>query len=675
MGAVYVGVHEELGIERAVKILTGKFTPARIGRFFRETQNLARIRHPNVIAIHDVGQTPEGGLYYAMEKVEGLTLDEVRGARLELDRALELMIAVCEGVAALHELEIVHRDLKPNNILVRADGSPVVLDLGLAFALDSDSRLTKTGVMLGTPLYMSPEQACGKRPELTADVFSLGLIALELTSGLFLTELDQIPAIIPPPLPSAVDPTLSPALDAVVGKALAPVATERYASAGEFGQALRRVRANPGSSRRQQRLAWAGVALGLLVAGGAVAHALAAAPDREPTSVPSPDAQERPSPLAPAALARAREELKVLRGIPQPRKRHAAAQEWLARFPAHPEQRSAVEVRDEAQRHFPLEVLWQRSRSMLRPYVKWQGEYALVAWSDTVRRWRMGSTRELVTDSPTRGQPFACSLSSDGRLLYQGTSEGEVIPLTWSGEAVPRITSPPLVPLGKPQVSAVACSADGRWLAVARDGWIQVLELPGRRPALRARIGNWARALVFSPHEPLLAVLAAQEGHSGRTLDRRKVVAVWNLETEERVFEHAVMSRPNAAVFLPDSRILIGTNGGRIALHRLGKGNTMERQLTHSDSSDATTPHTRAHSSRVRTLALGPTGRLLLSATDQDDPQGGGELAVWDLPTGRRVHYVLEREGFRGVALSPDGRRMIVSRPNRVELWVGPVTN
>src|SRR5262245_47698222 len=183
MGEVHRARDTVLGRFVAIKTMT-----ASIGqnddlrkRFHREAQSAARLNHPNIVTLYDFGED-QGKIFMAMELLEGSDLKEViRQGTLTLDQKLDLMEQICDGLAAAHAASVVHRDLKPPNIHVLPGGKVKIVDFGLARMGTSD--MTKTGMVMGTPNYMSPEQVRGERVDARSDVFSLGAVFYELLSN------------------------------------------------------------------------------------------------------------------------------------------------------------------------------------------------------------------------------------------------------------------------------------------------------------------------------------------------------------------------------------------------------------------------------------------------------------------------------------------------------------
>src|SRR5215212_6885080 len=216
MSVVYRARRVHIGDDVAVKILTGKFVKddAALARFRREARAAAMLRHPNVITIHDFGETEDvhAPAYIVMEFVKGAPLRELLAAEdhFSVERGVRLMRGICAGVGSAHRQGVVHRDLKPENILVVAPDddfeveSVRVVDFGLAKLL-ADAGATSTGAVVGTPFYMSPEQCLGEPLDARSDVYSLGVMFYEMISGKKPFEAETISGVInrhlqePPP--------------------------------------------------------------------------------------------------------------------------------------------------------------------------------------------------------------------------------------------------------------------------------------------------------------------------------------------------------------------------------------------------------------------------------------------------------------------------------------------
>src|SRR5262245_58605804 len=187
MGVVYKAWHRRLQRPVAVKmLLAGAYAqPHELERFLREAEMVAGLRHANIVQVHEAGDV-DGRPFFTMEFVEGGSLAQKQaGTPQPVRQAAALMAAVAEAVHAAHQRGIVHRDLKPGNILLTADGTPKITDFGLARHLEGAAGLTQSGVTVGTPSYMAPEQAEGKSREVgpAADTYALGAILYELLTG------------------------------------------------------------------------------------------------------------------------------------------------------------------------------------------------------------------------------------------------------------------------------------------------------------------------------------------------------------------------------------------------------------------------------------------------------------------------------------------------------------
>ncbi|HXI02758.1 MAG TPA: protein kinase, partial [Candidatus Saccharimonadales bacterium] len=217
-------------------------------RFEREAQLAAGLNHPNIVHIYDFGE--EGGkIYMAMELLLGMDLKAAMklGTLEGMDRKLALMEDVCEGLAFAHYREIVHRDLKPANIHIQPDGRAKIMDFGLAKLESSD--MTRTGVIMGTPDYMSPEQVQGSRADFRSDVYSLGAVFYELLAGRRPFQAESTHALLfqvlynnPDPIESLV-PGLPPSVRQIVECAMSKDPAQRFQNGGEMRDAVRAARA------------------------------------------------------------------------------------------------------------------------------------------------------------------------------------------------------------------------------------------------------------------------------------------------------------------------------------------------------------------------------------------------------------------------------------------------
>ena len=266
MGQVYLAEHVKMGRRSAIKVMNPSMVhdPDAVARFNREASNASRITHPNVCAIYDFGETSDGLIYLAMEFIEGEPLTDLleREGALPVPRAVTIFLQVAEALQAAHDLRIVHRDLKPDNVMLtrRKDGADVVkvVDFGIAKAVGGDQagqKVTKTGLVVGTPEFMSPEQLSGDTLDGRSDLYSLALVFYRMLSGKLPFEATSVQETMikrltdePTKLAKArPDLTFPPGLQPVLDTALARSPVERYQTVAKFAADVAAVTGRPGS--------------------------------------------------------------------------------------------------------------------------------------------------------------------------------------------------------------------------------------------------------------------------------------------------------------------------------------------------------------------------------------------------------------------------------------------
>ena len=252
MGVVYKGEDALLGRAVAIKTVLMAFAPedheGYLARFRQEARAMGALNHPSIISVYDYGD--QGDIaYMAMELLEGRELrDLLAESRLDLAFAVDVVAQVAEGLAFAHARGVVHRDIKPGNIMIVEGRRAKIMDFGIARVRASDVK-TQTGIMLGSPKYMSPEQILGGATDHRSDIFSLGVVLYEVLAGAPPFVGADIPQlmyqvcntrIVPP---SHVNPAVPEVLDLIVGKALEKEPGARYQDAGELAADLRRAMA------------------------------------------------------------------------------------------------------------------------------------------------------------------------------------------------------------------------------------------------------------------------------------------------------------------------------------------------------------------------------------------------------------------------------------------------
>ena len=346
MGEVYLARHVLMDRACALKVMSPALSrdPDAVTRFNREATSASRISHPNVCAVYDFGLTSEGLVYLAMEYVEGRTLTAVleESGPMALSRAAALLQQCAAGLQAAHDLGIVHRDLKPDNIMVvagRGGETAKLVDFGIAKAMESapGERVTKSGFVIGTPEYMSPEQLAGDPVDGRSDQYALALVFYRLLTGQLPFEGSSLQETLakrltdpPRPLVASRPGDYPAGLQDIFDRALARQAAGRYGSVAEFAGSVdalvrgdqmptRKMAARPAAeippTRRQPALSrrppWLAIggAGAVVVAGSAVALLMltrdrgdaVATPPPPPPSVAQRDSASSPASVAPVS--------------------------------------------------------------------------------------------------------------------------------------------------------------------------------------------------------------------------------------------------------------------------------------------------------------------------------------------------------------------------------------
>lgn len=249
MGVVYKAVDPLIERTVAIKTISLDLSKDELAvfeeRFYREAKSAGKLNHPNIVTIYDVGES-DNIAYIAMEFLEGQSLREIldSGAVLPLGRIGEIAVQIAEGLAYAQENDVVHRDIKPANIVITKNGVAKITDFGIAH-MPTGSR-TMAGMVMGSPKYMSPEQVVGKPVDGRSDIFSLGAVLYEMLTGVSPVDGDNISAIMyrilneMPTSPHTLNSSIPEAFDWIIAKALAKHPDDRYQTAREFANDIRR---------------------------------------------------------------------------------------------------------------------------------------------------------------------------------------------------------------------------------------------------------------------------------------------------------------------------------------------------------------------------------------------------------------------------------------------------
>jgi WD40 repeat protein len=716
MGVVYQA--RQLRPERLVAlkmILAGGHAgEADLARFRAEAEAVARLQHPNVVQVYEVGEH-DGRPFFSLELCGGGSLaDRLRGGPLAPREAAALVETLARAVHAAHRQQIVHRDLKPGNVLLTADGTPKITDFGLARRLDAAGQ-TQTGSILGTPSYMAPEQAGAARGAVgpAADVYALGAVLYECLTGRppfqAATPMDTVLQVLgdDPVPPSRLNSRLPRDLETVCLKCLQKEPKKRYASAEALAEDLRRflagepILARP-TGRVERAVKWARrrpaaaalVAVSLLAAlallGGGMWFTARLADERDAAERAREKAQ-RAQHNAEVAEEAKDEQLRLAEARGYALQLGLARRELQAHDPAR-----ALQVLDDCRpglRHFEHRYLaaLARRRMLALPEatavatgVAFHPDGRRVAagsWDRTVRVWDAVGGKFLLSLPPHADRVLAVAFSPDGRLLASGSGNlsqpgkpGEV--QVWeaaTGKALFGTAG------HKGGVTGLAFSPDGKRLASAgMDGAVKVWDSAGGKELLSvSRPEKDVGGLAFSPDGKRLAATAGA------------AVKVWDAATGKETLTLAApgVSFLTGLAFHPGGgRLAGGGSDGAARVWDLSRGQAVltlrgrpgeavwgvafrpdgKRLATCSNDGlvrewDADTGQElrtfRGHSNMVLGVAYSPDGRRLASAGgNRFNPGGPGEVRVWDLDEGPPERTFKQIWAVHTVAFSPDGK-------------------
>jgi WD40 repeat protein len=664
MGTVYRALREGDYRQRvALKVIRPGLDGGELLRRFRtERQVLAELEHPHIARLLDGGSTDDGRPYFVMEYIDGQPLDRYCEARrLGTRERVGLLRAVCAAVGYAHGRGVLHRDLKPDNVLVTADGAPKVTDFGLAKRLEGGAEAgpTRTGVVLGTPSYMAPEQAAGQRGAVgpATDVYALGAILYELLTGrppfLAETPLDTLLQVLEaePVPPGRLHPKLAPDLETICLKCLRKDSAKRYAGVAALAEDLRRFQAGePIQARpvgRAERLwRWGrrhparAAAAGLTILAGLAVVALLVGSvfifqlrkEQQRTQDALAKAEEYRRQLALERALALCEQGNADRGLL-----------WLART---------------------LELTPASDDDLQRTI-----RASLAGWRHQLHPLR----NVLRHDNPVRAVAF----SPDGQTLLTGCEDGTArLVETTTGKLLKRWQH-------AGRVNAVAFSPDAKAMAVASYEKAVILDAAtGRERHTLAGHTNAVYALQFAPDgktivtgsvdwtarrwdvvtgqpigKPLphggnvWAVAFSRDGRTILTGSLDGFARRWETATGRATGQPLPHDSVDAVAFSPDDRtILTGGEDGTARLWEAATGKLL---------------HTLVHQASVEAVAFSSDGQAVLTASED------GTARLWEAATGRPIGAPLSHQGeVEAVAVRPDGKVLVTgSTDGTVRLW------
>lgn len=639
MGTVYAAWDTSLNRHVALKVPHAHTDIEVRRRFLREARSAARLQHPNICRVYEVGEI-DGRHYISMARIRGHTLREFATSEAEQPEThVALLIRkLALAIADAHRHGILHRDLKSANVMVDESGEPIVMDFGLASLVEDDANVTQTGTIVGTPAYMAPEQVEGDHARIgpPTDVYGLGVILYELLTGRLPFRgrvhavLKQIPNDDPPP-PMQFRPGLDRNLEAICLKTLSKRPEDRYPTMDAVAEDLRcfltheSTLARPyGSIQRARK--WvrrhptAGTLIGVLILSamlgvGLTAWGMRSQAEADRQSIRMGYAQamiegERRGPavamlefaqVLDAAVETGDQELE------SSIRRQLGA--WQLELPS-------------------LETVYPHGGHVFEVDVSPDGELVVTSGDDrTARLWRASTGQPVGRALQHRGSVYDVAFSPDGTKIV--TASGDDTAQLWETDSGQPI-GPPLAHVDR--VLAVTFSPDGRMMLTgSEDTTARLCNAETGQPIGQPLMHPAAvRCVAFSPDGSMILTGCDDGG-----------VRIWDTDTQQ-LTEHVFQHRQSvfAVAFSPDGgTVLTGCDDSSAQLWDVATADRIGPVLQHL--------------ARVASVSFSPDGRTILT-TSLD-----WTARFWDRETGQPLGRVLHGDELRGAAWAPDGRSVV----------------
>jgi eukaryotic-like serine/threonine-protein kinase len=679
MGVVYKARQVSLDRVVALKmILAGQLaSQADVERFYVEAKAAANLQHPNIVAIHEIGQH-EGQNYFSMDYVEGQSLAQlVRESPLPAARAAGYVKTIAEAIECAHRQGTLHRDLKPSNILIDAFDQPRVTDFGLAKRIEAGAQLTATGSLMGTPSYMSPEQAGASGGKLgpASDVYSLGAVLYELVTGRppFLGEsliatLNQV-LNVEPVSPRLLNVEVPRDLETICVTCLQKEPSRRYGSASALADDLGRflkmepIKARP-VGRRERAIKWArrrpavAALAGALVAVAAVGLALVTWQWQEAVTAQSTAERRREQ------ADDAREDADRARNESDNQKQLALEQAAIASRQESAARRALYAAHINLAQRAWQENHLNRVLALLNQHRPEPGQRDLRSF-EWYYLWHLCHSEKLSL-APRQGAVLVVAYSPDGNLLASAGADGPVE--FFNPESGKELG---LLDASAQGVRAMSFSPDGKTLAILdRSSRIQLWDVASKR--LHRSLPEQPyilRCLAFSPDGRMLATA----GHKAQ-------VSLWDTTTGtlRKTFAEGLHGWVYTLAFAPDGKTLAvgGEFEGAAEVNLLDpvsgqKVNSLKRP-TLTDATAVRLPDHVLGIGAVTSLAFSPDGKTLATGHGFSSDNGDGEtvLKLWDLSSGNQRAVCKHEEAITSVAFARDGKAVASAcADSTVRLW------